>query len=59
MQLFKINLQKCVFCGNCSFYCPKHAITMSKEYELATANKNELELTYTIENLGEGYERNE
>ena len=58
-NVFKINLQKCVFCGNCSFYCPKHAITMSKEYELATDNKNELELTYTIENLGEGYERNE
>lgn len=45
---FKIDLKRCIFCGNCSFYCPKGAIKMSKDYELATDTKNELELTYQV-----------
>lgn len=52
---FKIDLKRCIFCGNCSFYCPKGAIKMSKDYELATDTKNELELIYKI---GEESERN-
>ena len=47
-NIFKIDLKKCIFCGNCSFYCPVKAIKMSKEYELATNEKNNLELTYEI-----------
>jgi len=45
---FKIDLKRCIFCGNCSFYCYKKAIKMSKEYELATNNINNLELVYKI-----------
>ena len=45
---FIIDLQKCIFCGNCSFYCSKGAITMSNEYELATKEKDNLELVYKI-----------
>jgi len=45
---FKINLKKCIFCGNCSFYCSKKAIRMSEEYELATEDRNDLELIYKI-----------
>ncbi len=45
---FNFDLKKCIFCGNCSFYCPKGVIKMSKNYELATASKEELELTYDI-----------
>ena len=45
---FKIDLKKCIFCGNCTFYCPKSAITMSGDYELATQEKNDLELNYII-----------
>lgn len=45
---FKINLKKCIFCGNCSFYCAKKAIRMSEEYELATEDRNDLELIYKI-----------
>lgn len=52
---FKIDLKRCIFCGNCSFYCPKCAIKMSKDYELATDTKNELELIYKI---GDESERN-
>ena len=34
-----IDLSKCILCGNCMYYCPKQAIALSKEYELATDNK--------------------
>lgn len=51
---FVVNMKKCIFCGNCSFYCPVKAIKMSKDYELATAQADELELVYQIE--GERYE---
>ncbi len=52
---FKIDLKKCIFCGNCMYYCPRGAIKMSGEYELATVNKNDLELVYK---LGGNNERN-
>ena len=45
---FKIDLKKCIFCGNCSFYCPKSAIKMSDVYELASSEKDSLELVYEI-----------
>ena len=45
---FKIDLKKCIFCGNCSFYCPKGAIKMSEVYELASSEKDSLELVYDI-----------
>ena len=45
---FKINLKKCIFCGNCTFYCPVKAIKTTKEYELATNDINKLELVYEI-----------
>ena len=45
---FKIDLKKCVFCGNCSFYCPKEAIKMSDAYELASTEKESLNLIYKI-----------
>lgn len=50
---FKIDLKKCIFCGNCSFYCPKGSIIMSKTYELATSEKKDLELIYQIGDLNE------
>ena len=46
---FKIDLKKCIFCGNCSFYCPKNAIKMTETYELATSEKEKLELLYKLE----------
>ncbi|MCM1004225.1 MAG: 4Fe-4S binding protein [Candidatus Gastranaerophilales bacterium] len=50
---FKIDLKKCIFCGNCAYYCPKGAIKMSGEYELATEDKNDLELIYKLEGRNE------
>ena len=45
---FKIDMKRCIFCGNCAFYCVKKAIKMSEDYELATENKNGLQLVYQI-----------
>ena len=43
-----IDYEKCIFCGNCTYYCPVKAIRTSKDYELATNNEEMLELTYEI-----------
>lgn len=53
---FIIDLRKCMFCGNCAYYCPKGSIEMSGEYELASKDKNDLQLVYDIE--GGNCERN-
>lgn len=45
---FRIDLKKCIFCGNCSFYCPSKSIIMSDCYELASSEKESLELIYEI-----------
>lgn len=44
---FNIDLSKCIFCGNCQFYCPNSAIIMTKEFELATQNKSDLDIKLT------------
>lgn len=36
---YKIDISKCIFCGNCQDICTFGAIKMSREYELATDNK--------------------
>ena len=49
---YTFNLEKCIFCGNCRFYCPHNAINMAQNFELATPDKKELQLTYTREQGG-------
>ena len=51
---YTIDYNKCIFCGNCAFYCKPKAIEMGKEYELATGNKENL-----IVNYKKGEENNE
>ncbi len=43
---YVIDAKKCIFCGNCEYYCPKDAIQMTKDYELASEDKNDLKFTY-------------
>lgn len=39
---YKIDLNKCIFCGNCVYHCPYSAIVMTKHYELANEKKSSL-----------------
>ncbi|MCD7740562.1 MAG: NADH-quinone oxidoreductase subunit I [Candidatus Gastranaerophilales bacterium] len=39
---FIIDYSQCIFCANCVEYCPKGALQITKEYELASNNKNDL-----------------
>ena len=55
---FKIDLKKCIFCGNCAFYCTQNAIKMSESYELATDNVKDLSLVYKISGLEGDNDRN-
>jgi len=43
-QEFSVDLNKCIFCGNCSQYCPFNAIIMTKNYELADEKNSSLKL---------------
>lgn len=43
-KTYSIDLNKCIFCGNCAQYCPFNAIVMTKEYELADEKKSALKL---------------
>jgi NADH-quinone oxidoreductase subunit I len=40
-KVFEIDLLRCVFCGYCVDACPKEAIIMSREHEMAFANREE------------------
>jgi NADH-quinone oxidoreductase subunit I len=42
---FDLDLSRCVFCGFCEEVCPEAAIVMTRHYELATYDKNDLYLT--------------
>lgn len=37
---------RCIFCGNCVENCPSHALKFTKEYELASSDKNSFRKVY-------------
>ncbi|GAB5046102.1 4Fe-4S dicluster domain-containing protein [Thermodesulfovibrio sp. TK110] len=39
---------RCIYCGRCAASCPEKAIRITHEYELATDNKNDLEIIIKI-----------
>lgn len=41
---YTMDLNTCIFCGNCVKYCPFDAIVMTKGYELADEKKSSLKL---------------
>jgi len=46
---FVINLFRCIFCGMCVEACPKDAIYMTRDYELAERTREQLR--YGLEQL--------
>ena len=42
LNKYVIDYSKCIFCGNCMFYCPTHSMKMSGDYELAKTRKSDL-----------------
>jgi coenzyme F420 hydrogenase subunit beta len=40
-----VNMATCSFCGLCVDYCPRYALTMTKEFELAGYNRHEMWFT--------------
>ncbi len=39
---------RCIYCGRCAVSCPEKAIQITHEFELATDNKNDLEIIIKI-----------
>ncbi len=46
---FRINMLRCIFCGMCVEVCPKDAIVMTKDYELANQTREQLQ--YELDDL--------
>ena len=41
---YKIDYGKCIFCGNCVYYCNKNAIQHTAKFELAISGENKQDL---------------
>jgi formate hydrogenlyase subunit 6/NADH:ubiquinone oxidoreductase subunit I len=46
---FDIDESLCMFCGLCTEPCPTQALIMTKQYEMATANKSDLHLSFAVD----------
>jgi len=44
-----IDMGKCIFCGECARHCPEKAIKMSKKFELAAKQGQDLKVVYRID----------
>ncbi len=47
---YEIDLSRCIFCGFCVDACPEEAIVMTREYDLATYDRD-AQTTYGIDKL--------
>ncbi|MDI6776833.1 MAG: 4Fe-4S dicluster domain-containing protein [Syntrophales bacterium] len=41
-RIIEYFLKRCTYCGRCAEVCPEDAITMTREYQLATNDNNDL-----------------
>jgi hydrogenase-4 component H len=41
-RIIEYFLRRCTYCGRCAEVCPENAITMTKEYQLATNDNSDL-----------------
>jgi formate hydrogenlyase subunit 6/NADH:ubiquinone oxidoreductase subunit I len=42
----RIDLGRCIFCGQCAFVCPKQTIELTKDFELAAFDRASLKVVY-------------
>ncbi len=47
-QTVGINLDQCIFCGLCEEVCPKGAVKMTREFELASTDRDDLRVTKAL-----------
>jgi hydrogenase-4 component H len=47
-RIIKFALGRCTYCARCAEVCPEDAITMTREFELATNDKNDLLITVDL-----------
>jgi len=41
-EKWRVDLSKCIFCGRCEMVCPVNAISFSKNFKMASKNKEDL-----------------
>ncbi len=42
VDVYNIDMLRCIFCGNCVEVCPVEAIVMTRDYEISARTKSEL-----------------
>ncbi|MCS7203705.1 MAG: 4Fe-4S dicluster domain-containing protein [Thermodesulfovibrio sp.] len=47
-KVVKFSAGRCIYCGRCAQLCPEKAVKITHEFELATDNKNDLEILIKI-----------
>lgn len=48
LAVFTWSLARCTYCGRCAEVCPEEAVTMSQDFETATADVSDLTMTVEV-----------